>query len=143
MIPPQLAELADVIEKMIEEEVAARMVTLHQRIDSLEIELKRLAKEPRVIFSPTIQVPQQAAPIVNVENKVAAPIVNPTPVKVNVAAPEIKFEPIIEVPSPAPTPIQVNVTPELKLPPRTAPERKVTFGRNAKGEITGAHISYS
>ena len=51
------SELAKEIRKIVADEVAANFLTFIKELNAIKLELERLGKEPRVIFSPTLQCP--------------------------------------------------------------------------------------
>lgn len=143
------------IKKMVADEVAVQHAIFLKQIVELQKEIDRLSKEPRVLFNPTLQVPQIAPPAVNVQvaapivnptpvdvqvvNKVEAPIVHPTPVDVHVAAPSVTVEPAkVQIEKSAPPVVQVNMPEEIRV---KLPERKVQtyLTRDEKtGRATGS-----
>lgn len=150
----QVKEFAKSINKIVREQVALHLAPLFKQLLDLQGELARLSKEPRVIFSPTLQVPAQPvqvvkvdipAPVVhptpvqvNVENKVEAPVVHPTPVDVHVAAPQVTVHPELNLEKAAPPVVQVVMPEKLMV---CTPERqtKTTITRDERtGRATGS-----
>lgn len=124
------SDLAKEIRKIVAEEGAANFLIILKEVNALKLEVERLSKEPRMIFSPNIQMPALEQPIIKNEIKVAAPIVNPTPYQINIpqqAAPIVNNN--IEAPIVHPTPIEVNVNPEMKMEKAAAPVVQVVLDK--------------
>ena len=124
------SELAKEIRKIVAAEVAANLLIFVKEITGLKTELERLSKEPRMVFSPNIQMPKLEQPVIKIE----APIVHPTPVHMHVpeqAAPVVHNH--IQAPIVNPTPVEVNVNPEMKIEKSAPPVVHVNV---SKLEIT-------
>lgn len=115
------------IKKMIAEEVAKNNALMLQHIFSLEKKVTKLIDEPHsTIIKVEAPVVNPTPLQVNVENKVEAPIVNPTPVDVKVHN-HNKIEPTIvnvEAPIVNPTPVDVHVAaPKVNINPNLQIEK--------------------